>query len=185
MVYCGLRLVSEEGAVLGEITDGLSGSVLQPLALLEAPGIPASGSTALIRRECLERIGLFEPALSTSADWDLWRRLASAYPIGMVREALAGYRLHAASMHRKVELFERDMLLAFERMFADPAARAVHPLERRARARLYMVLAGSFFRSGNWSRGMAYLGKSLGLDPRGLGHLAARRLRRRPSGAML
>jgi glycosyltransferase involved in cell wall biosynthesis len=188
MVYCGLRLVSEEGEVLGEIREGLSGSVLQPLALLEEPGIPASGSTALVRRECLDRVGFFEPALSTSADWDLWRRIASGYSIGMVREALAGYRLHANSMHRNVELFEKDMLLAFERMFADPTARAVHPLERRARARLYLVLAGSFFRGGNWARALTYGAKSLGLDPRGLRHIArlpARRLGGRPSGAML
>jgi hypothetical protein len=106
----------------------------------------------------------------------------------MVREALAGYRLHGMSMHRNVELFERDMLLAFERMFADPEARAIHPLERRARARLYMVLAGSFFRVGSWSRSMVYGARSLRLDPRGLRHLAtlpARRLRGRAFSAML
>jgi hypothetical protein len=73
-------------------------------------------------------------------------------------------------------------------MLSDPTASAVHPLERRARARLYLVLAGSFFRAGNWARAVTYGAKSLGLDPRGLRRIAslpARRLRGRAFGAML
>jgi hypothetical protein len=178
MVYCGLRFVNEEGAELGQTTDGVTGWVLREIALLEKPGIPASGSSALIRRECLDAVGLYEPALSTSADWDLWRRIACRYDIGMVREPLAFYRLHPGSMHRNVDLFERDMLLAFERMFEDEAARAVHPLERRARAKLYMTLAGSFFRGRRWGKFFEYCLKSLRLSPNGLFHLAAFPLRR-------
>lgn len=178
MVYCGLRFVDEEGAVLGQTTDGLTGWVLRELALLENPGVPASGSSALIRRDCLDAVGLYEPALSTSADWDLWRRIACRYEIGMVREPLAIYRLHPGSMHRNLDLFERDMLLAFERMFEDEAARAVHPLERRARAKLYMTLAGSFFRGRRWRKFFEYCRKSLLLSPNGLVHLAAFPLRR-------
>ncbi len=172
MVYTGLRFVSEDGAVRGETTDGLSGRVLKELALLEKPGIPASGSSALIRRECFDVVGLFDPALSTSADWDLWRRIACRYAIGMVREPLTSYRLHAAAMHREVELFEHDMLLAFQKMFADEAAREAHPLERRATARLFMTLAGSYFRVGRWGKVLEYCAKSLALNPSGLFRLA-------------
>lgn len=185
MVYTGLRFVDEDGTVLGQMTEGLSGWVLKELALLEKPGILGSGSTALIRRACFDAVGLYEPALSTSADWDLSRRIAGRYEIGMVREPLTSYRLHRASMHRNVELFERDMLLAFERMFADEAARAVHPLERRARAKLYMTLAGSFFHARRWDKFLQYCRRSLVLNPGGLMHLAGFPLRRFVSAARL
>lgn len=178
MVYCGLRCVDEDGNLLGVTTDGLSGRVLRELALLETPGIPASGSSALIPKHCFEVVGLFEPALSTSADWDLWRRIACRFSIGMLREPLVSYRLHRASMHRNLDLFERDMLLAFERMFADEAAKAVHPLERRARAKLYMTLAGSFFRARRWRKFIDYGGKSLILHPGGLAYLGGFPMRR-------
>jgi glycosyltransferase involved in cell wall biosynthesis len=185
MVYCGLRCVDGDGNLLGEMTQGLSGRVLRELALLEAPGIPASGSSALVPKRCFEVVGLFEPALSTSADWDLWRRIACRFSIGMLREPLVSYRLHGASMHRNLDLFERDMLLAFERMFADEAAKAVHPLERLARAKLYMTLAGSFFRVRRWRKFIDYCGKSLLLHPGGLAHLAGFPLRRLVPGAGL
>ena len=178
MVYSGLRFVSEDGAVRGQTTDGLSGWILKELALLEKPGVPASGSSAVIRRECFDVLGLFDPALSTSADWDLWRRMAGRYEIGMVREPLVSYRLHEASMHRDVELFERDMLLAFERMFADEAASEVHPLERRAKAKLFMALAASYFRIRRWDKFLEHCRKSLVLNPNGFFRLAGFPFRR-------
>jgi len=178
MVYSGLRFVGEDGAVRGQTTDGLSGWVLKELALLEKPGVPASGSSAVIRRECFDVLGLFDPALSTSADWDLWRRIAGRYEIGMVREPLVSYRLHGASMHRDVELFERDMLLAFERMFADDAASEVHPLERRAKAKLFMTLAASYFRIRRWDKFLEHCRKSLLLNPNGFFRLAGFPFRR-------
>jgi glycosyltransferase involved in cell wall biosynthesis len=179
MVYTGLRFVGEDGSARGQTTDGLSGWVLRELALLQTPGVPASGSSAVIRRECFDVAGLFDDALSTSADWDLWRRIACRYEIGMVREPLVSYRLHRESMHRDVELFERDMLLAFERMFADEAASAVHPLERAAKARLFMTLAGSYFRIRRWDKFLRYCRKSLFLNPLGLSRVAGFLFRRR------
>jgi glycosyltransferase involved in cell wall biosynthesis len=178
MVYTGLRFVSEEGVVRGETRSGLSGWVLRDLALLEKPGIPASGSSALIRRECLDAVGCFDPDLSTSADWDLWRRIACRYPIGRVPEPLTCYRLHPAAMHRDLRLFERDMLLAFGKMFRDEAAREAHPLERRAKARLFLTFAGSYFRARKWDKFLGYCGRSLALDPGGVLRLALHPFRR-------
>jgi len=180
MVYCGRQLIDGEGQWLQTQQPRHNGWLLKEIALLrwaQAPG----GSTALVRRACFDRIGLFDPALSTSADWDLWRRLACAYEIQVVPEPLVSYRQHASAMHRNVELFERDMLCAFSRMFEDPAAASIHSLKRRCYSNLYVMLAGAYFQTGRWDRSLAYAWRSLVTWPRNAAALASfpfRRLRR-------
>ena len=178
MVYCGLQYLSED-KILGENTSGRSGSnVLKELALMRPPGVPAFGSSALVRRECLERVGPFDTQLSTSADWDMCRRIACHYEIGIVREPLMLYRLHPSAMHRNVDLFEHDMLHAFSSMFADPAAASVHPLRRRCYGNLYMTLSGSYLNSGRWGKSISYALRSVLNWPPGVASLLSFPLRR-------
>lgn len=183
MVYSGLEIVGPEGDVRGRMCQGLSGRVLRDLALLEPPGVPGSGSSAIVPREVLAQVGSFDVELSTSADWDLCRRIACRYEIGFVAEPLVRYRVHEKSMHRNVELFERDMLRAFDKMFEDDSAREAQPLFRRARGRLYWTLAGSFFRRGRWAKSARYLSKSLFFDPALFGRVATYPLRRMGLGS--
>lgn len=165
MVYCGLQLIDAGGHPLGRRTMGLRGRVLKELALLRPPGLPASGSSPLVRRDCFERVGLFEVGLSTSADWDLWRRIACHYSIESICEPLVYYRLHSQAMHRNLATLERDMVLAFERMFADPAAAAVHHLRRQCYARLYLTLSGSYLHARRWGKCLDYAVRSLRVWP--------------------
>jgi glycosyltransferase involved in cell wall biosynthesis len=178
LVLCGLQFISASGELLGTSVSGLSGRVLKEITLLRWPGSPGLGSTALIRRECLDRVGLFDAELSTSADWDLWRRIACHYEIGMVREPLVFYRVHGASMHRSVELFERDMLRAFARVFADPDAAAVHPLRRQCYGNLYLMLAGSYLHDGRWYKCLDYALRGMCTWPPSLARAAVLALRR-------
>lgn len=171
MVYTGLRYVDVCGNVLSTTTSGRSGRVLEDLALLRAPGVPASGSSPVVRRSVLEKVGGFDEALSTSADWDLWRRVACHYEIEFVPEPLTIYRQHGSSMHLRVELLERDMLRAFGSMFEDPAAFAVHPLVHRCYANLYLMIAGSYFHAGNPVKGAAYVARGLTRWPPSIGRI--------------
>jgi hypothetical protein len=156
MVYCGLQYIDAEGRALEKNVSGLRGQVLRKLALLEPPGVPACGSSALIRRDCFDKTGLFDLELSISADWDMWRRIACYYEIEIVREPLVLYRQHSSAMHLKVDGFEHDMLRAFSSMFQDPAAREVYPLRRKCYANLYSTLSGSHYHAGNWKKSVQY-----------------------------
>lgn len=51
-------------------------------------------ATVLLRRQCLETVGLFDKSLTYSEDWDLWVRVSMKYQIAVVPEALACYRLY-------------------------------------------------------------------------------------------
>lgn len=182
VVGCGLAFISPAGDALGESVSGASGRVLEDIALLRWPGAPGFGSTALVRKACFDRVGLFDTELSTAADWDLWRRIACHYEMGMVREPLALYRVHRSSMHRNLETFEHDMLRAFSRTFADPSAAPIHPLRRQCYGHLYLMLAGSYLHAGRWGQCLAYLVRAVRIWPRSLGYVAALPLRRLRAG---
>lgn len=156
MVYCGLQYIDARGEPLEQSVEGLRGRVLKKLALLEPPGIPACGSSAVVRREALEKVGGFDRELSISADWDMWRRIGSHFEIEFLPEPLVLYRQHDSAMHLKIDVFEHDMLHAFGTMFMDPAAREVHTLRRQCYANLYAQLSGSYLYVGRWGKSIRY-----------------------------
>ncbi|TLS53472.1 glycosyltransferase [Paenibacillus antri] len=51
-------------------------------------------STAVVRRDCFDKIGLFHPKYRYSQDWDMWLRLATHYRGYCQRKPLALYRRH-------------------------------------------------------------------------------------------
>ena len=178
LVYCAVEYVDEAARPLGTNVTGRRGRVLRDIALLRGTIVLAGGSTAVVRRKSFDKAGLFDPRMSTAADWDMWRRIACHDEIDVVREPLMQYRLRPASMHRQIEVFERDMLHGFAQMFADPAAAAVRPLRRRAYANLFLMLSGSHLEVGHFGRALTYACRSLALSPAGVGYIAALPLRR-------
>jgi glycosyl transferase family 2 len=185
LAYCGVEYIDEHGRSLGTNTKGLRGRVLRDMALLRETVVLAGGSTAVVRRSSFDRAGLFDPELSTAADWDMWRRIACHDEIDVVREPLMQYRLRPGSMHRNAKVFEHDLLYGFARMFADPAAADVRPLRRRGYAKAFLMLSGSFLETGNRWKAASYACRSVAVWPPSLVYIAAipwRRLRRRLGG---
>ncbi len=68
--------------------------------------------TALVRRTCLDAVGLLRQVLAPADDWDLWLRLAARYPFGFIPEVTGCYRVHAGNESRKLV----QMLLAETRV---------------------------------------------------------------------
>ena len=97
MVYTLLSVVSEQtGAEFFPPSTRLSGKVLEPL--LENNLLLGAPSSALIRRDCLEAVGLFDPNVWSCEDWDLWLRLAQRYEIKLLPEPLTVRYEYAAGM---------------------------------------------------------------------------------------
>lgn len=51
-------------------------------------------STAVIRRECFDKVGGFDVYLRGSQDWDLWIRIAREFPIDYVARPLVRFLNH-------------------------------------------------------------------------------------------
>lgn len=154
LVHVGVVDVDADGAPGREHLDGASDNVAPDMLTFKRPVILGGGSGVMVPRARLDEVGPFDPRLSTSADWDLYYRLASAGRVLFLPEILLEYRIHANNMHRNVSVMEHDMLLAFDKALTSIPIRQ----RRYVKGRLHSVLAGSYFRSGNraqWLRHQA------------------------------
>jgi len=60
----------------------------------------------LVKRECFEKVGLFDERLPTCEDWDMWLRIAEFYECDFVNEKLVALRRHEKNMSKG----NRDMI---------------------------------------------------------------------------
>ena len=59
-------------------------------------------SSVMVRREALDRLGVFDAELRACENWELWTRIASEYLVDCVDEPLTFYRKHGGNMSSKI-----------------------------------------------------------------------------------
>ncbi len=69
-----------------------------------------STGTLLIRRDCFERVGGFDPSLEIAHDWDLWLRLAREFDAEYVDKPLARIRIDSDGLTRDTALLYSNNL---------------------------------------------------------------------------
>lgn len=146
VVHVGIEEIDVDGKAIRVLDDGMSGDVADELLRLERSVILGAGSGLLTTREAFDAVGGFDVRLSTSADWDLSYRLARRHKVAFVSEPLMKYRTHSTNMHSNIGVMERDMLLAFEKAFAEDAGVS----KRLCYGNLHRTISGSYFRCGNY-----------------------------------
>lgn len=167
LIHVGVLEVDENGEALAERLDGLEGKVALDLLLFKRPVILGGGSGMLIPANVFNELGGFDEQLSTSADWDLFYRIAARHPVGFVPEILLHYRIHGANMHGNIPAMRHDMLLGFAKAFANTD----EELKRQRRfcyGRLHLVLAGSFLTVGQRGECWKHIVKALWYHPANL-----------------
>jgi len=143
-------------------------------------------ANVMFRRGPLERYGVFDPALSGSADYELYLRLARNHPIHDHGQLVAHYRRHGSNIRSHAARMLRETLtvLRSQRPYVDGDAEAMAAY--REGWRNWQELYGS--RLVNEIRDHVHVGEwALALQkaivlwlfyPRGLAHHARQRLRR-------
>lgn len=171
LVYCSLELTDADLQPAQVLEARHRGRILDAFADYPGEGVVLGGeSTAIVRREALARVGVFDPSLSISAGWDLWRRIATHYEVDYVRAPLVQYRQHGGNLHGRLARYEADVRRASRKLFDDPAAVAVHHRRTAYWAGLELVFAKSWAHARNPRR---VVGRSLahvGWRVRAVGH---------------
>jgi glycosyltransferase involved in cell wall biosynthesis len=91
---------SSTGRILGEYVPKKRGNLSKDLLVANCVG---STSSVLLKRECLERTGLFDESLPCSQDYDLWIRISKEFLFECVREPLFKYRIHQNKISTNLE----------------------------------------------------------------------------------
>jgi glycosyltransferase involved in cell wall biosynthesis len=126
--------------------------------------IVSGGSVALVRRDALIDVGMFDETLPMRSDWDMWIRLARQYPFVTVTRVLVGYTRSSLSSSRGYDRFAE----AGERILAkvsreDPNFRDARYTFCRARD-LFAVTCMCTI-DGETALAWRYLMKSIALTP--------------------
>jgi glycosyltransferase involved in cell wall biosynthesis len=91
--------------------------------------------TVVVKRESLDRVGLFDKAFSYCEDWDLWLRIAFHYDVVFVPGAVAGARVYDDIPSRLASYgSEMSQIRILEKVFADLPEDQVHLKELKSRA---------------------------------------------------
>jgi glycosyltransferase involved in cell wall biosynthesis len=171
LVHVGVEEFDTHGNILKTRLDGMSGHVSHELLLFERPVVLGGGSGLMIPREVFDEAKGFDLELLTSADWDFFYRIGRRHKIGFVSEVLLRYRIHNSNMHGNIQRMEREMSYGFEKAFDEKSA-DIQSIKRTAYANLHKVLAGSYFRTGEYAKFLRHSFRSLYLKPSNLGHFA-------------
>ncbi|ASJ06241.1 glycosyltransferase family 2 protein [Thermococcus pacificus] len=155
VVYGGFYYVSQQdGRILGKRLPKFKGDVYTHLLKENFIGSP----TLLIRRECFKKAGLFDPALTSSQDWDMWLRIARYYEFDYVNEIVAKYYVHGRqiSFNMKKYIPGRERFISKHKdINKDPRIMSLH----LSQMGMLLILGG------NPEKGLKYVARSVAMSP--------------------
>jgi len=106
-VYAGDVTIDEQLRVISGAPPSAPETVVAELRRHNA--VPAGASNVVVRRDLLGAVGMFDPQLRTSEDWDLWLRLAAKSEPACVRKPLVALRTHRRMASRRVKQVLADI----------------------------------------------------------------------------
>lgn len=153
LVYTWSALIDEQDNPTGRIfVSHAEGDVWQQL--FEADVI-ANGSSAMVRRCCFEKVGVFDCSLTSAEDLDMWLRVAAHYPFAVVKEPLTLYRQHPDSMSKNYQRMFQTLRTVFEKAFQSVPLEQLY-LRNRAYANMFLGLAWLAIDKGDYKKAIDF-----------------------------
>ena len=165
LVYSGWQYISEDGTqVLGELRQKKQGLLLKEL-LLRTFFFPPGA--AVIRRECFERVGLFDESLTNAEDTDMWMRIARAgYAFGYVDRILFQYRIVKGSQSANTTRQARNEFARLDKFFADPdLPEDIKALKADAYSALHCEFGARHYHAGEIELAQDHIRKAISISP--------------------
>jgi glycosyltransferase involved in cell wall biosynthesis len=101
VIYTGILVKSGKTAeILGEMLPTLRGKLYADL--IRKNFIPTSSS--MIRKTCLQEVGVFDENITFDEDWDLWIRVSRRYEFNYIPEVLVSYYIHGIQITSKLDV---------------------------------------------------------------------------------
>jgi glycosyltransferase involved in cell wall biosynthesis len=161
-VYTGfVRIESATGKTLSQWMPAKRGSIFRDMLGQNWVGTP---STVVLRRECFDSVGLFDPTIVFGPDYDMWLRLAEKYQFDCIQQPLVKYYIHSDRLSTNYEL----MIAGLEAKLKKHAA--LLAMDSKSYSRHYLNLGTYYCISGNAKKGRGALLRAIRLNPFELRH---------------
>lgn len=164
LVYCSRIEIDERGNSLA-LVPASAVATLKDLIL----GYPYAPSEIVMRREWIDRVGLFDETFRYNAeDPDFHRRLAlHGCRMAGVQRVLNYRRLRTGRVYRNLPLVVEDQLRSFENTFTSPLCPAdVIALRERSLGMIHRILSFLAFSQNDTSLGQELIRRAMELDGR-------------------
>jgi len=166
LVYSAFQYIDEGGTqVLHEIRPQREGHLLKDLLLRRLFFPPGA---AVVRRECLDQVGIFDETCSAAADTDMWIRIAQGgFPFGYVDQPLFQYRVVKGSMSGNIVQQAGDEFARLDKFFGDPDLPSdTKALEPKAYSILHYEFAAKHYHAGEIKIGQQHIRRAITTCPR-------------------
>jgi len=156
-VYSNLCYIDENGKNTNKLLNPKKGGyIYEDLLGRNCVGPP---STLLIRKECFNRVGLFDNLLNAQEDWDMWIRIAKYYRFVFIKIPLIKYRKHSSQISKNLEVktvtANRILVKYTDELEKRPGVHSKH----------YFYMGNRFCHMGKTKEGQRYLLKAISLYP--------------------
>ncbi len=124
-------------------------------------GFVATPSCTIFRTPVNNNTEIWDVNLSTAADQDYFIRAAAKHPIQAIDKVLFFYRIHDNNMHQNIKVMEQDHTNVYKKAEKLGLFKSFW-FKRKCFSKLYLTLAGSWWRDGNNKlKGIYFILKSL------------------------
>jgi glycosyltransferase involved in cell wall biosynthesis len=163
LVHCGYHRIDKDGKLIDIINYLPEGNVKKKIVL----GCFLWSGAPLIRRECFEKVGLFDETVYSS-DADMWVRIAMAdYHFGCVQEPLGAYRILLNGEMSDVVTTEKLDMNNMDEFFAKKnLPRSILKLKNEAFFIQRFWLSSRFYTIGKWNDAQRNLLEAVKYNPK-------------------
>lgn len=159
VVYTAAWKINEDGCIISLMNAPfLKGKILPKILEKNYVG---GCSTVLVRKECIEKAGLFDEDFFFGEDHDLWVRLAKHCQFDYIKEPVVLYRVHMRSVTKSSDL---SRLLAAHELFYNKHVKDLLANKKALAAWCYYSGRLSFD-CGNETQGRKELVRAIVYDP--------------------
>jgi glycosyltransferase involved in cell wall biosynthesis len=163
LVGGGTQVVDQVGRPLREIIKSPGN-----LGLFELlAGNPFTVTSVMVRKEWIDRVGVFDETLRACEDWDMWLRLAYAgCRFEWVEHVVGAYRYHVSQMTRQSERMRTAFLAVLKKFYSQPELPTrVIAYQDKAYASALVTTAAYAYHANELAQGKDDLIEALRLDP--------------------
>lgn len=159
VVSTGSWIINESGKIIGFRIPSLRGKIF-PKILLE--NYVGNCSKVILKKECLEKVGLFDENLPANEDFDLWIRLAKHFEFDYIEECLVLYRIHG----RRISADPHKLLKAKKFLYKKHSKELMTvPNRRKIMGSWHYHLGELYSLCGDMDQGKQEFEKAIANDP--------------------